>query len=497
MNNYVIELIIVHTCLVSGYLLLFRKERQYTTMRFFLLASTFASLIIPLLRLPRLWFTGDKSPDVILEPIRGVDSQTTATSYEQPILLQDIFIWISVSISLILLFKFLKGVFHLIRLAKAHKVDKVENCEGVLIRRVNGTKGSFSFFSWIFVTDEMDSNDEELQAIVTHERAHVSLGHSYDIVFLELFRICFWWMPTSWLIIREIKAIHEFQADARAVERYGVERYSAILMNSVLKSNGLNLTSSFRDNLVLKRLTIMKEKPKKLSTWKLGALGAVCTLLFTVLACSEEPREEMADEGIFTVVESQPEFEGGMGGFRKFIMNEIRYPKEAREKGVEGSVNVRFVVGKTGNLQDVQILSGIDPSCDLEVVRVLREAPAFKPATQNGKEVLVRMAIPITFELQKSKSNKDGSAHGVIVVGDIEPINENMKVEAAHVGGVWKGTVYDEDGEGLPGANIIVSGTTQGTVSDSKGKFTIDTDAEKELAISFVGYEHVRIGGKK
>jgi beta-lactamase regulating signal transducer with metallopeptidase domain len=44
------------------------------------------------------------------------------------------------------------------------------------------------------------------------------MGHSYDILFFELFKVGFWWLPTAWLIGKEIKKIHEYQADAYALK---------------------------------------------------------------------------------------------------------------------------------------------------------------------------------------------------------------------------------------------------------------------------------------
>ena len=502
MSNYLIELFVIHAVLILVYWLFLKKERQYSKMRFYLLASTFLALTIPLLKLPKLLFTRTDAIDVPMQSIQiGAMTMASATDASSGTY-ENLLISAYITISLIFLFKFLSGVLSLIALAGKSSLVRFNDLS---VRKVRGIKGSFTFFSWIFLSDEIDQHHGDYDAILKHEKAHVSLGHSYDLMFFELFKVCFWWLPTAWLINREIREIHEYQADGCALKSCNVDRYTSILISSTLKSNGLNLASSFHDNLILKRLIVMKQQAKNVSPWKLGALCALCALLFTVFACSEEPNKDTRETGaqdnklegeIFTIVESQPEFEGGLDAFHKYIMNEVRYPLEARRAGVEGTVDVQFVVGKDGSLSDVRAIKGIGSGCDEEAVRVLQNAPAFKPATQNGKPVFVRMVVPIVFKLNKGQTNPDNSTQGIIVVEQVEARNEKFKVDAHYADGAWSGTVYDEQGEGLPGANIIVGGTSTGTVSNLDGSFKVKANQASELYISFVGYETLRLKGK-
>lgn len=165
------------------------------------------------------------------------------------------------------------------------------------IRKVRNVRGSFTFFNWIFLSDDIDKNRQDYEVILKHEKAHVSLGHTYDLLFFALFRACFWWLPTAWFINKEIKKIHEYQADAYALKSYPIDHYSSILISSILKSNGLSLASSFHDGLILKRLKAMKQQAKNVSPWKLGTLSALCALLFVVFACSEELDQEVKELG--------------------------------------------------------------------------------------------------------------------------------------------------------------------------------------------------------
>ncbi len=110
------------------------------------------------------------------------------------------------------------------------------------------------------------------------------------------------------------------------------------------------------------------------------------------------PKEEKEDE-IFLIVENQPEPQGGMEAFYKYVGKNINYPKQARRMGVEGRVFVQFVVDKDGSLNDIKVIKGIGSGCDEEAIRVLKEAPNWKPGKQRGRPVKVRMSIPIFFKL--------------------------------------------------------------------------------------------------
>jgi len=112
----------------------------------------------------------------------------------------------------------------------------------------------------------------------------------------------------------------------------------------------------------------------------------------------EAPEEEATDE-IFMVVEDQPEPQGGMAAFYEYVGKNMKYPSQARRMGIEGKVFVQFVVDKDGSISQVQAIKGIGAGCDEEAVRVLKEAPKWKPGKQRGRPVRVRMVLPITFKL--------------------------------------------------------------------------------------------------
>jgi periplasmic protein TonB len=117
----------------------------------------------------------------------------------------------------------------------------------------------------------------------------------------------------------------------------------------------------------------------------------------------EEPVAEVVveeDENqIFTVVEQQPEFQGGYEAMMNFIKKNMRYPASARRMGVDGTVYVSFVVSKDGSISEVKTIRGISADCDKEAMRVVSMMPPWRPGKQNGKPVFVRFVLPIKFKL--------------------------------------------------------------------------------------------------
>lgn len=101
----------------------------------------------------------------------------------------------------------------------------------------------------------------------------------------------------------------------------------------------------------------------------------------------------------FASVEVLPEFAGGMAGWGKYLQKNLKYPPIARENNITGRVIMSFVVEKNGQLTDIKVLRGIGGGCDEEAIRVLKNAPAWKPGIQNGRPVRVAYTMPIFFQL--------------------------------------------------------------------------------------------------
>ena len=494
MINYLFELAIIHSALILGYSLFLRHEQAHTQLRVYLLGSTIFSLIIPLIKLPKL-FPGSEQPILMTttSPL-PLDAAPIMTMAEIPAWHDNILVWIYLAGSLFFLSKCLWGMYQIIDL---NRRGTAMQCGDLQVRTVPNIVGSFTFFRWIFLSKELGHDEEKYKIILKHEQAHRDLWHSFDLLFLELYRICFWWLPSAWFINREIKKIHEYQADAFALKSCGMDQYSSVLINTTLKIHGLSLASSFHDGLILKRIKAMKNSSNKMSPWRMRILISLSATLFLAFACTEEPDISTSlspsQDDVFTLVEEHAEYPGGMDALYKYVAGEIRYPKTARSLGSEGEVWVQFVVERNGSVSDVKTVKGVGADCDREAVRVLQKAAAFKPAKQRGRTVRVHMMMPLTFKLNHDNANPDGSTQGSVIVGEANYVYGNLGLDVKYSGGAWTGTVTDEEGEPLPGANIVVVGTEKGTVSDLDGTFSIEAPKSQHVHVSFVGYETLEL----
>jgi protein TonB len=98
-----------------------------------------------------------------------------------------------------------------------------------------------------------------------------------------------------------------------------------------------------------------------------------------------------------TWAEEMPEFNGDLNAF---LQKQLQYPDKARDAGVDGKVNVQFIVNEDGSVSNTKIIRGIGAGCDEEAIRIINSMPKWKPGKQNGKAVKVYFTLPIRFVLQ-------------------------------------------------------------------------------------------------
>ena len=178
------------------------------------------------------------------------------------------------------------------------------------------------------------------------------------------------------------------------------------------------------------------------SRWKLALLLPITALALLFVSCTEkeglkaeEPlaaaEEKAAESEIFYVVEEMATFNGGDAAdeFRKYIAQNVRYPKEAAENGVSGRIIISFIVNQDGKvvIPEKEVLAKAQARHNDEVVvvsyrtlekdaenpdekyiqmlkdeaiRLVSESPDWTPAKQKGKNVKVMFTFPINFVLQ-------------------------------------------------------------------------------------------------
>ena len=119
-----------------------------------------------------------------------------------------------------------------------------------------------------------------------------------------------------------------------------------------------------------------------------------------VITAFEQPFLFIPKTEMWSIVEQQPEYPGGMVAFFRLIGENMDYPKEAKKSKVEGRVYVSFVVNKIGELEEVKPERGLGYGCDEEAVRlVMLTSGKWIPGNQGGRPVKVKMVLPIIFKL--------------------------------------------------------------------------------------------------
>jgi TonB family protein len=106
---------------------------------------------------------------------------------------------------------------------------------------------------------------------------------------------------------------------------------------------------------------------------------------------------------VYYKAEVDPSYTGGQDELANFLKDNLKYPQEAKENNIEGTVFVDFVINAYGKVREVVASDIVGEDVDFllkeEAVRVVAAMPGWKAGMQNGKPVDVSFSIPITFEL--------------------------------------------------------------------------------------------------
>ncbi|MBK7937479.1 MAG: TonB family protein [Lewinellaceae bacterium] len=106
-----------------------------------------------------------------------------------------------------------------------------------------------------------------------------------------------------------------------------------------------------------------------------------------------------SDDEEHLFVQKPPAFPGGEKDLLKYLAENIKYPPLARENNIQGTVAISFVIGKSGQVSDVQLVKDIGGGCGKEAMRVVQTMPKWIPGENNGIPVKVRFTLPVRFRL--------------------------------------------------------------------------------------------------
>lgn len=121
----------------------------------------------------------------------------------------------------------------------------------------------------------------------------------------------------------------------------------------------------------------------------------------TARAYAKTDPEIMEQNEILTIVDQMPRYVYGEQGLAEFIAHNIRYPKEARQQGIEGRILCSFIVGSDGSISNIEVVEGLHPQLDNEAIRVLGLMPRWEPGLNDGEKVNVKCLLPIDFTIDE------------------------------------------------------------------------------------------------
>ena len=319
-------------------------------------------------------------------------------------------------------------------------------------------------FSWMhYIVMNRSDYEQRDAAILAHERGHIRLHHSWNIVFVDLLTALQWFNPAIWMLRQDLRAIHEYEADSAVLSQgINARQYQYLLITKASGIGGYSIANGISHSTLKNRITMMLHKKSQTSRLlkllalvpvvgialalnaetvtdvvyqqpqkkivKKGKKNATTQMGNTEVVVTEETSkefvntsettspptkevkqnsEEIVDDDAFDVVEHMPQFPGGYIELANFLGRKMNYPKEAHEKDIQGSVIVTFVIEKDGSITEARVVKSVNPLLDAEALRAVNAMPHWTPGMQNDKPVRVKYTIPIMFRLDDGSSSED------------------------------------------------------------------------------------------
>ncbi len=168
--------------------------------------------------------------------------------------------------TLLVLVNVVVSIFGIKRIIGSGSRQALENGETLII-----TENDTAPFSWMkYIVISREDYESGYSQILTHEKAHIALRHSWDILFVDMITALQWFNPAIWMLKADLRALHEFEADD-AVLRSGanVKEYQYLLIRKAVSKSGYSIANSFNHSTLKARITMMSnKKSSRMSAWK-------------------------------------------------------------------------------------------------------------------------------------------------------------------------------------------------------------------------------------
>ena len=339
---------------------------------------------------------------------------------------------------------------------------------------------ALSPFSWMhYIVMNREDYETHDSAILAHERGHIRLHHSWDLILVDTLTALQWFNPAMWMLRADLRAIHEYEADAAVLSQgINARQYQYLLITKAAGIGGYSLANGISHSTLKNRINMMlHKKSNRSSLLKLLALLPIVAIALAVNAekvtdvvYTNNHSSVVTAEAIGNATTASATPESNVLSFRVVFM-----PEGAPVEGVPVEVVVN---GKV--TQRLETTEGGNISLNAPTGSVVRFTVIDKT-----KEVKV------TNDLLANAANRTIT----IGFGDTDQtiISEGETFMA-------EGTVYDYDEEKptpVIGAVVKNVRTQKGVVTDKEGRFSIEATAGDQVVVSYAGYEPFALGVSK
>ena len=308
--NYLLESTVCITIFYGLYYLIFRRLTFVRLNRIYLLSSLVIGLSLPLFSY--------QIQEVVKIPVT-VEYQETASipfvmNNSTPLIssfpIKETFDW-----NMILQAIYVLGIlFMLIKLSiiiyKLLKISRISSEIDFI-----STKSKYansSFFNLIFI-DDSNLSENEINQILEHEKWHIRLFHSYDLLFVEILKIIFWFNPILWLYQLSLSEVHEYEVDTRMIQVYNPKKYAQLLLKLATSTPQLATTHQFSRKPLTDRIHFLFTKQKSVPMKRLAYLSVLPILGAFFMAFSVEKvvkYQEVEDSSKYFKIVRNQDYDG-------------------------------------------------------------------------------------------------------------------------------------------------------------------------------------------
>ena len=306
---FILKSAITLALLYSCFFILLSKETFHRFNRVMLLGIMVAAFVVPMLHITT------EHPTIINEEVQLIENMTDrgivfiyedeATEPQPQINWVQVMMWVYLTGVAVMLMITLIQVINLVRLM--HKGIQQKDEQGNTIILINGEIPPFSIFHFIVMS--VKDYESGRQYILTHEQEHIRLGHSYDLLLMQVLKTIQWFNPCVWFISRDLKTIHEYEAD-QAVINQGIDakQYQLFLVKKVVGNRLQPFTNNLNHGSLKKRIAMMYQK--KSNRWlMLKALFAIPVIALTISAFATPAAMKPVEDLVKTIEEqTSPSF---------------------------------------------------------------------------------------------------------------------------------------------------------------------------------------------